>query len=447
MTKAHHRSAPLPVRRTMNLSVAPFEGFDRSASLAVLQEVIDDQLAGFTEGELKVLLTVLRATNGGQREAVALSVRVLCNGSQPDSVPGKGTGLSPRTVQAACASLEAAGYLRVARRIAPDGSGMPSLFTVPLQVPGVTGESASPKFPGYASGRRVRLPLLIIDRLLAELSGAELKVLLYVLRHTFCVGKPDEVMPMARLVENTGLSLRHTRLAASGLSTRGMVLVQHRQDAERGKLPSRFGVRVIGEAPPFAALTASPGTNGRSNRVEEAPAEAPRPVWLVQDTSGDMLEAKGQAPMSNEQPSVNPILQVFSQNTVAAPQPGTSQSIQPPQSGPATGRSVQSGTPYAPRSIPIAMLRDPHPAWAAVKQILSQKLSYRDFSERVATTSSIGTGGEELLIAVQDENHRWWMESKLSGRVRAALTEAGYPDLRIRYLNYTGAIPIRGETR
>src|SRR5260221_657506 len=131
MTKLH-KTIQAPTRQPRALNVAPFEGFDRTANLAVQQEIIDDQLAGFTEGELKVLL--------------------------------------------------------------------------------------------------------------------------YVLRHTFCLGVPDEVMPMARLVENTGLSLRHTRLAVTALAARGLILVQHRQDAERGKLPSRFGVKVIGEAAPFSSI-------------------------------------------------------------------------------------------------------------------------------------------------------------------------------------------------
>src|SRR5436305_3596679 len=41
--------------------------------------------------------------------------------------------------------------------------------------------------------------LSLHDALPIYLSGAELKVLLYILRHTFCVGAADEIMPMARL--------------------------------------------------------------------------------------------------------------------------------------------------------------------------------------------------------------------------------------------------------
>ena len=93
------------------------------------------------------------------------------------------------------------------------------------------------------------------------------------------------------------------------------------------------------------------------------------------------------------------------------------------------------------------MTRDPDPIWAAVKQILSERLPYHIFSERVASTSSVGEGGPELLIAVQDEYHRWWLESKLGKHVREALIEAGYPDQRLRYLNFTGVKPTEHEGR
>ena len=85
-------SAATPARSARTLAVAPFEGFDRQNCLAVQQEIIDDQLADLTEGELKLMLMVTRATNGGQREAVPLSVRVLCEGGAPDVLPARGSG-------------------------------------------------------------------------------------------------------------------------------------------------------------------------------------------------------------------------------------------------------------------------------------------------------------------------------------------------------------------
>ncbi|MGH2388305.1 MAG: hypothetical protein ACRDIE_08870, partial [Chloroflexota bacterium] len=131
MSKAH-KPAQAPVRQTRRLAVAPFEGFDRNAVIFVPQGLIDDQLAGLTEGELKIMLCVIRATNSGQRQSVPLSIRMLCHGGVPDLLPGRGSGLSPRTVQTACTALEHSGFLKIARRIAPDGSGLPSLFSLPL---------------------------------------------------------------------------------------------------------------------------------------------------------------------------------------------------------------------------------------------------------------------------------------------------------------------------
>lgn len=422
MSKAS-RPIPSSAPRAPKLSVAPFEGFDRTATLAIPQELVDQQLVDFTEGELKVMLAVMRATGGGQREGIPLSVRIFCHGGAPEVLSGRGTGLSARTVQAACAALAAGGYLRVTRRTAPDGSGMPSLFTIPLLVPGIAVEPLL-GFPGYASGRRVRIPLLVVDRLMAELSGAELKVLLYVLRHTFCVGAPDEVMPMARLVENTGLSLRHTRLATSSLSTRSLVLVQHRQDPERGKLPSRFGVRVIGESAPFSAAA------GVAPVRSQEPVEPSRAVWLVPEPDA---ASQVQAPP----------LQVVAAG--GAEQPMPSPRALPVQVGPGEmdGRMDEPlRKPREPgRKITEEMLQDNHPVWAAVKRILVDRLPVHVFDPWIAATASVNSDGVELLIAVPSEHHRWFLESKLHGRVRDALVEAGYPEIRLRYLNYNGVIP------
>jgi hypothetical protein len=460
MSKAQH-PIQVPVKRRPNLTVAPFEGFDRTASLPVPQELIDDHLRGFTEGELKVALMVIRATNGGQREGVALSVRALCSGGVPDLLPGRGTGLSARTVQAACTALETAGYLRIVRRMAPDGSGLPSLFSLPLLAPGMAGagDANPPRFPGYSAVRRARIPLLVIDRLLAELSGAELKVLLYVLRHTFCLAIADEVMPMARLVENTGLSLRHTRLAVAGLSARGIILVQHRQDPERGKVPSRFGVRVLGEPAPFSAVAPAPGVPARAARAEEQ-AEPARPVWLV-PTQPEVPAPEEAAPRAQDEAVPAAILKVF---PTAVPVPATPPTLPTPaplsvpayptvaannppsRSLPAapagTAPATRQAAPTLRREIPANLVRDQHPVWEAVKRILAERLPYHYFVERVAPTHSLGGDGPDLLIAVQNEHHRMWMEDKFGAQVREALVDAGYPAQRLRYLNYSG---VKGD--
>jgi hypothetical protein len=426
-----------PVRPIPKLQVAPFEGFDRAAVLSVPQELIDEQLAGLTEGELKLMLAVVRATNGGQRQGVALSVRALCHGGLQDLLPGKGTGLSARTVQAACTALEAAGYLRIVRRASPDGSGMPSLFSLPLVTPGMagSGDAAPTKFPGYATARRTRLPLLVVDMLLAELSGAELKVLLYVLRQTFSSGVPDQAIPMARLVDSTGLSLRHTRLAVSGLTARGLLLVQHRQDRERGKLPSLFGVQVLGEAVPFSDTAAGQGSTGRGSKVDDSTEQA-RPVWLLPSMEDEVPGTPVSTPTPDEASATAPLRSVFPIVTPAASTASSTPSVSATPAA-SSGRSA----PARSREVPPEALRDGHPVWAAVKRILAQRLPRPVFMDRIAPTTSVGGGGPELLVAVQSEYHRWWLESKLGRQVQEALIEAGYPDQRIRYLNYNGALP------
>jgi hypothetical protein len=427
-----------PVRPTPQLQVAPFEGFDRAAVLSVPQELIDEQLAGLTEGELKLMLTVVRATNGGQRQGVALSVRTLCHGGLQDVLPGKGTGLSARTIQAACTTLETAGYVRIVRRTSPDGSGQPSLFSLPLVTPGMAGngDATPPKFPGYTTARRTRLPLVVVDMLLADLSGAELKVLLYVLRQTFSAGSPSQAIPMARLVDSTGLSLRHTRLAVSGLTAQGLLLVQQRQERDRGKLPSLFGVQVLGEPAPFSDTAAGQGAAGRSGKVDDSTEQA-RPVWLLPSMEDEVPGTPVSTWIVDEADRApSPLRTVFPVVTPGASASPNAAGANAPQAA-APSRSA----PPRNREVPAEALRDGHPVWAAVKRILAKRLSPTVFMERIAPTTSVGGGGPELLVAVQSEYHRWWLESKLGRQVQEALTEAGYPEQRIRYLNYNGTLP------
>jgi hypothetical protein len=111
---------------------------------------------------------------------------------------------------------------------------------------------------------------------------------------------------------------------------------------------------------------------------------------------------------------------------------------------PAAARHV---TPAQPKTITPAMTRDNHPAWAAAKLLLSERLPYQVFVDRIAPTATVGDAGPELLIAVQDEYHRWWLESKLGRQVRDALEDAGYGDIRMRYLNFSGASQNEAEHR
>jgi hypothetical protein len=321
---------------------------------------------------------------------------------------------------------------------------MPSLFSLPLVTPGMasSGEVAPAMFPGYSTARRVRLPLVVVDMLLAELSGAELKVLLYVLRHTFALGVPDEVIPMARMVKNTGLSLRHTRLAVSGLAARGLVLVQHRQDRERGKLPSQFGVRVLGEPAPFSSVTAGQGSPTRPSKPDD-PGEQVRQVWLLPSMEDEVPGTPISLRTPDEAIAAPATLRsVFPVGAPASNQPGGAPGAIPAQPA-SSGRSAPSKS----REVPAEVIRDGHPVWAAVKRILAERLPRAVFMERIAPTASVGGGGPELLIAVESEYHRWWLESKLVRQVHEALIEAGYPDQRLRYLNYNGAVPKRPPER
>lgn len=104
--------------------------------------------------------------------------------------------------------------------------------------------------------------------------------------------------------------------------------------------------------------------------------------------------------------------------------------------------SVQTTASAGRREIPAHVFRDNHPAWAGVKRLLAERIPHHYFMDWVAPTASTNAGAPGmLLIAVPSEFIRLQLETKLSGKVRQALADAGYGDLQVRYINYKGYIP------
>lgn len=210
-------------------------------------------------------------------------------------------------------------------------------------------------------------------------------------------------------------------------------------------------------------------------RAEEATADAGRPVWLMPEPAparplpapapiADQLSAKPSSPAS--------ALQVVPQQRADSPADGDRPAAQPPAvrppapggAAPSTGAHGGTGDDSLPNSLPASLpskgrpaaasrlipesvLRDNHPAWSAAKRLLAERLPHHIFMEWVAPAVSVSGEGPELLIAVANESLRWQLESKLAGRIRAALDDAGYPNLRYRYLNFTGVIPNDDQQR
>src|SRR4029079_15081818 len=104
---------------------------------------------------------------------------------------------------------------------------------------------SNPPFQGFRFPNTTPVPDELFDELLADLSGAELKVLMYICRRTFGFKKGSDTISLSQIAsgivtrdgkildKGTGLSKRHVQRALKSLEEKQAVTV-HRQMDEQG---------------------------------------------------------------------------------------------------------------------------------------------------------------------------------------------------------------------
>src|SRR5258706_15510588 len=119
----------------------------------------------------------------------------------------------------------------------------------------------SQRFRGFHGPNYTQVPDELFDELLADLSGAELKVLLYVMRRTFGFKKGSDRISKSQLEtgikrangdtldRGTGLSRRAIRLAIQSLVAKNILLKRSRSSARHGDEATEYGLNVIGQDP------------------------------------------------------------------------------------------------------------------------------------------------------------------------------------------------------
>jgi hypothetical protein len=115
-------------------------------------------------------------------------------------------------------------------------------------------------FEGVESPNGTIFPDVLIDRVMPHLSGAEFKVLAYVVRRTFGFKKESDAISLDQICngirrrdgsvldEGTGLARKTAVAAIQGLEGKGVVLCQRRSSPEKGNLPTTFALRFRGQA-------------------------------------------------------------------------------------------------------------------------------------------------------------------------------------------------------
>jgi hypothetical protein len=111
------------------------------------------------------------------------------------------------------------------------------------------------KFRGFRSPNYTQVPDELFDELLPELSGAELKVLLYIIRRTFGFKRDRDSISLSQMLNGVhsrngdaldrgaGVSKPTLLQALRSLEDRGIIETERRRSAERGDEPTVYMLR------------------------------------------------------------------------------------------------------------------------------------------------------------------------------------------------------------
>lgn len=134
------------------------------------------------------------------------------------------------------------------------------------------------RFGGFDAPNYTQVPDALFDELMPHLSGAELKVLLYVVRRTFGFKKGADAISLKQMVEGittrdgrvldrgTGLSQRAVVNAVKGLVEKDVIVATRNSSAERGDLPTTY-------APHMGSTVCKKVTRGGEQSADPRPAK------------------------------------------------------------------------------------------------------------------------------------------------------------------------------
>jgi hypothetical protein len=115
-------------------------------------------------------------------------------------------------------------------------------------------------FRGYSKPNYTPVPDELFDKQLPDLSGAELKVLLYIIRRTFGFKKESDNISLNQLLHGittkedivldrgTGLSKKTLLETIKNLIEKNLIISERRRSKEKGDEPTTYRLNILGEA-------------------------------------------------------------------------------------------------------------------------------------------------------------------------------------------------------
>lgn len=109
----------------------------------------------------------------------------------------------------------------------------------------------APRFAGFITPYFTQIPNIVFDELLADLSGAEWKVLSYIMRHTYGWHKDTDDIALKQLTDGipgqdkgTGLAKSTVAAALNSMEEWGLIERTQHRDEKKGDLPTTYRVRI-----------------------------------------------------------------------------------------------------------------------------------------------------------------------------------------------------------
>ncbi len=111
------------------------------------------------------------------------------------------------------------------------------------------------KFQGIESPNYTQTPNIYLDELMADLTGSEFKVLMYITRRTFGFGKKSDNISLTQIAngitkkdstildKGTGLSKSSVQGAIKGLVDKNIVIKEKRNSKEKGLEPTNYSLK------------------------------------------------------------------------------------------------------------------------------------------------------------------------------------------------------------
>src|SRR5579859_3605484 len=121
----------------------------------------------------------------------------------------------------------------------------------------MTGDGKPFRFRGFQSPKYTQVPDELFDELLPLLSGAELKVLLYVIRRTFGFKRDADTISLAQITEGittkdgrfldrgTGLAKSTAVAAVKSLVDKSIITAKRNSSPDKGDQPTTYSINLL----------------------------------------------------------------------------------------------------------------------------------------------------------------------------------------------------------